>query len=197
MDGVGVDRFVIIPTMKNADAGLIERFVSKKTIWRGRAVDFRVDTVKLPNGKKATREFLDHPGAVGVVPFVDDRTVAMVRQYRHPVGEVTLELPAGKLDKGENPLACVKRELAEETGYKAGKISRLIQYWPTPAFANEMLHLYVATDLKPGKMNTDDDEFLQCVKVPFKKALAMALSGEIKDSKTIIGLLACAVQRKR
>jgi ADP-ribose pyrophosphatase len=179
--------------MKSADAGLIETFVSKKTIWRGRAVDFRVDTVRLPNGKPATREFLDHPGAVGVVPFVDKDTVVMVRQYRHPVGEITLELPAGKLDKGENALACVKRELAEETGYTAKKIARLVQYWPTPAFANEVLHLYVATGLKPGKMNTDADEFLQCVTVPFKKAIAMALSGEIKDSKTIIGLLACAV----
>lgn len=183
--------------MKHVDAGLIERFVSKKTIWRGRAVDFRVDTVKLPNGKKATREFLDHPGAVGIVPFLNKDTVVMVRQYRHPVGEVTLELPAGKLDKGENPLACVKRELAEETGYTAKKISRLVDYWPTPAFANEVLHLYVATGLKPGKMNTDDDEFLQCVTVPLKTAMRMVLDGRIKDSKTIIGLLACAVGRKR
>ena len=183
--------------MKNADAGLIETFVSKKTIWRGRAVDFRVDTVRLPNGKSATREFMDHPGAVGVVPFADRNTVVMVRQYRHPVGEVTLELPAGKLDKGENALSCVKRELREETGYTAKTIKRLVEYWPTPAFANEVLHLYIATGLTPGKMNTDDDEFLQCVLVPFDKAIGMALSGEIKDSKTIIGLLACAVQRAR
>jgi len=186
-----------MPPMKNVDAGLIETFVSKKTIWRGRAVDFRVDTVRLPNGKTATREFMDHPGAVGVVPFADKNTVVMVRQYRHPVGEVTLELPAGKLDKGENALSCVKRELREETGYTAKTIKRLVEYWPTPAFANEVLHLYIATDLKPGKMNTDDDEFLQCVLVPFDKAVALALNGEIKDSKTIIGLLACAVQRAR
>ena len=156
---------------------------------------FRVDTVLLPNGKKATREFLDHPGAVGVVPFLDKDTVIMVRQYRHPVKEVTLELPAGKLDKGENPLACVKRELQEETGYTAKKIKPLVKYWPTPAFANEVLHLYVATNLKAGDMNTDEDEFLQCVTVPYKKALAMALNGKIKDSKTIIALLACAVMK--
>lgn len=182
--------------MKKGDSGLIERFVGKKTVWRGNAVDFRVDTVRLPNGKNATREFLDHPGAVGVVPFLDEDTVVMVRQYRHPVGEVTLELPAGKLDKGENALKCVKRELVEETGYTAGKIVKLLDYWPTPAFANEVLHMYVARDLKAGKMNTDDDEFLQCVTVPFKKALAMALDGRIKDSKTIIGLLACAVGKR-
>jgi ADP-ribose pyrophosphatase len=181
--------------MSNADAGLIERFVSKKTVWRGRAVDFRVDTIRLPNGKKATREYLDHPGAVGVIPFVDKDTVVMVRQYRHPVREVTLELPAGKLDKGESPLVCVKRELREETGYTARKITPLLRYWPTPAFANEVLHLYVAEGLKAGAMHTDEDEFLRCVTVPFRKAIRMALSGEIMDSKTIICLLACAVNK--
>ncbi len=180
----------------SADAGLIEKFVSKKTIWHGRAIDFRVDTVKLPNGKLATREFIDHPGAVGIVPFLDKNHVVMVRQYRHPVGEVTLELPAGKLDKGESILKCLKRELQEETGYTAKKIAPLIQYWPTPAFANEVLHLYVAENLVPGKMSTDEDEFLQCVVLPFRKALGMVRRGEIRDSKTIIGLLACAVNRK-
>ena len=180
----------------SADAGLIEKFVSKKTIWHGRAVDFRIDTVKLPNGKLATREFMDHPGAAAIVPFLDKKHVVMVRQFRHPVGEVTLELPAGKLDKGESILKCVKRELLEETGYTARKISPLLSYWPTPAFANEILHLYVAENLVPGKMNTDEDEFLQCVIVPFQRALAMVKRGEIRDSKTIIGLLACAVDRK-
>jgi ADP-ribose pyrophosphatase len=183
------------PPMKKGDAGLIEKFVSKKTVWRGRAVDFRVDTVRLPNKKLATREYIDHPGAVGVVPFVDKDTVVMVRQYRHPVREVTLELPAGKLDKGESPLTCVKRELKEETGYTARRIRPLVQYWPTPAFANEILHLYVAEGLTSGKMHTDDDEFLRCVTVPFRKALKMAMNGEIKDSKTIICLLACAYAR--
>ena len=181
--------------MKHVDAGLIETFVGKKTVWRGRAIDFRVDTVRLPNGKLATREFMDHPGAVGVVPFLDKDTVVMVRQYRHPIGAVTLELPAGKIDKGESLLTCVKRELHEETGYTARKIRRLIQYWPTPAFANEVLHLYVAEGLKAGKMHTDEDEFLQCVTVPFRRAIEMVLGGEIKDSKTIIGLLACAVDK--
>ncbi len=178
------------------DAGLIEKFVSKKTVWRGRAVDFRVDTVRLPNGKLATREFMDHPGAVGVVPFLPDGRVVMVRQYRHPIGKVTLELPAGKLDPRESPLQCVKRELREETGFTARKITPLIRYWPTPAFANEVLHLYSAEGLKAGKMNTDDDEFLECVTMPFQKALDMARRGKIQDSKTVIGLLACAVWKR-
>jgi ADP-ribose pyrophosphatase len=180
----------------SADAGLIEKPFKKKTIWHGRAINFRVDTVKLPNGKKATREFIDHPGAVAIVPFLDKNHVVMVRQYRHPVGEVTLELPAGKLDKGESLMKCLKRELQEETGYTARKITPLISYWPTPAFANEVLHLYLAENLKPGKMNTDEDEFLQCVVVPFEKALKMVKRGEIRDSKTVIGLLSCAVNRK-
>jgi ADP-ribose pyrophosphatase len=187
--------FVIIRPMKSVDAGLIEKFVSKKVVWSGRAVDFRVDTISLPSGKRATREYIDHPGAVGVIPFLDKDTVVMVRQYRHPVREVTLELPAGKLDEGESPLTCVKRELHEETGYTARKIRPLFNYWPTPAFANEVLHLYVAEGLKAGKMHTDADEFLQCVTVPFRKALQMVMNGEIRDSKTIICLLACAVEK--
>lgn len=181
--------------MKKGDKGLIETFVSKKTIWRGRAVNFDVDTVRLPDGKLATREYMNHPGAVGVVPFLNKDTIVMVRQYRHPVGEVTLELPAGKIDPNESLLSCVKRELAEETGYTAAKIKPLIQYWPTPAFADEVLHLYVATGLKAGKMHADDDEFIEAVTVPFKKAIAMIKNGRIRDSKTVVGLLACAVNR--
>lgn len=182
--------------MKKGDTGLIERFVSKKTVWRGRAVNFDVDTVRLPNGKLATREYMSHPGAVGVVPFLDKDTIVMVRQYRHPVGEVTLELPAGKLDARESVLSCIKRELAEETGYTARKFTPLIQYWPTPAFADEVLHLYVATGLKEGRMHADEDEFLEVVRLPFKKAVEMVRRGKIRDSKTVVGLLACAVSRR-
>lgn len=181
--------------MKKGDTGLIETFVSKKTVWRGRAVNFDVDTVRLPNGKLATREYISHPGAVGVVPFLDRDTIVMVRQYRHPVGEVTLELPAGKIDPRESILTCIKRELAEETGYTARKFTPLIRYWPTPAFADEVLHLYVATGLKEGVARADDDEFLEVVRMPFKKAVELVRRGKIRDSKTVVGLLACAVDR--
>lgn len=178
------------------DAALIEKFVKSKVVHAGNAVTFRVDTIRLPNGKLATREFMDHPGAVGVVPLLPGNRVVMVRQYRHPVREVTLELPAGKLDKGERPLPCVRRELAEETGYTARRITPLINYWPTPAFANEVLHLYVAEGLVPGKMRTDEDEFLECVTLPFKKAIELVRRGDIQDSKTVVGLLACAVFKR-
>lgn len=181
---------------KPRDSRLAERFSSRRTVWRGNAVNFRVDTVKLPNGKRATREYMDHPGAVGVVAFVDRKTIVLVRQYRHPVGEVTLELPAGKLDAGETVLSCLRRELREETGYEAARITPLIRYWPTPAFANEVLHLYVAEGLKPGKHSPDADEFLEVVHMPFDKAVGLARCGKIKDSKTVVGLLACALRRR-
>ena len=177
------------------ETALFEEFVRKRVVHRGKCVDFRVDTVRLPDGKLATREFLDHPGAVGVVPFLDKDTIVMVRQFRHPVREVTLELPAGKLDKGEPVMKCLKRELVEETGCTAKKFTLLLRYWPTPAFANEVLHLYVAEGLSRGKTRFDEDEFLEVVDVPFRDAVKMVYDGKIKDSKTIVGLLACAVQR--
>jgi len=179
-----------------ADKRLIETFVKRRTLYEGRMVDFVLDTVRLPNGKPATREFMDHPGAVGVLPFVDRDTVVLVRQYRHPVGEITLEMPAGKLDAGESVMACVKRELHEETGYTARRIVPLIDYWPTPAFANEVLHLFIAEGLTEGKLHPDDDEFLDVALMPFAKALDLVKNGRIKDSKTIIGLLACALWRR-
>jgi ADP-ribose pyrophosphatase len=181
---------------KKSDRRLIETLVRKNPVYRGRSVDFCVDEIRLPDGRTAFREYLDHPGAVGVVPFLDDDTVVLVRQYRHPVGVVTLELPAGKLDKNENVLSCVKRELHEETGYTARRIRPLLQYWPTPAFANEVLHLFTAEGLTAGAQHTDEDEFLEAVQMPFEKALALVRSGKIKDSKTVIGLLACALLKR-
>jgi ADP-ribose pyrophosphatase len=179
------------------DKRLTETLVRKNTVYSGRSVDFCVDEIRLPNGNSAVREYLDHPGAVGVVPFLDEETVVLVRQYRHPVGEVTLELPAGKLDEGEDVRACVERELREETGYRARKIAPLIRYWPTPAFANEVLHLFIATGLVAGRENPDEDEFLEVVRMPFDKAVSLVRSGKIKDSKTVIGLLACALSRRK
>jgi ADP-ribose pyrophosphatase len=168
---------------------LIEKFYKRSTVFTGRAVSFRVDEVILPNGKHATREYMDHPGAVAVIPFINKDTIVMVRQYRHPVGKVTLEVPAGKIDKGEKPLACVGRELEEETGYRAGKIIKLNSFWPTPAFANEVIHIYAATNLKPTKKNPDEDEFIDAVQVKFADALKMVKNGKVRDSKTVIAIL--------
>lgn len=172
----------------------VETCVKKVEVYRGNSVNFRVDRIRLPNGRLAQREFLDHPGAVGVVPLLPGGKVVMVRQYRYPVAKTTYEIPAGKLTKGEDPLSCVRRELQEETGYSARSVRPLIDYWPTPAFANEVLHLYIARGLKPGKMSPDDDEFLASEAVPFERALGWVFSGRIQDSKTVIGLMACRVR---
>lgn len=182
---------------KKSDRRLVETLVRKNPIYRGKSVDFCVDEILLPNGSTATREYLDHPGAVGVLPFLDEDTVVLVRQYRYPVGEVTLEMPAGKLDKGEDVRTCVARELHEETGYTAKRVKPLLRYWPTPAFANEVLHLFTAEGLTAGQHHPDDDEFLEVVRMPFQKALGLVRSGKIKDSKTVIGLLACAALPRR
>ena len=116
----------------------------------------------------------------------------LVRQYRFPVRRTTLEIPAGKFDGRENPLACIRRELREETGYSARKIKKLLDFWPTPAFANERLTIYLAEGLIPGALDPDPDEFLEVVVLPFREALRMVRCGRIRDSKTVIGLLACA-----
>ena len=175
---------------------LVETLVRKNIVYKGSQVNFRADHVRLPNGRPAQREYMDHPGAVGVIPFIDSRTIVLVRQYRHPVRLTTLEFPAGKLEKGENVLSCVRRELQEETGYTARKITPLIRYWPTPAFANEVLHLFVAEGLTSGKLFPDEDELLEVVTMSFAKALSLARAGKIRDSKTLIGLLACAAWRR-
>ena len=168
---------------------MIEKKLSKKVVYRGQAVDFAVDTVRLPNGKRAVREYVDHPGAVAVLPFLDPKTVVLVRQYRHPVREITYEIPAGKLDGNESPLVCLRRELREETGFTARSIHRLVDYWPTPAFSNEVIRIYRASGLVRGTASPDEDEFIAAVDVPFKTVLRWIREGRIKDSKTIIAAL--------
>lgn len=174
---------------------LAEKCIRKKRIYRGKAVDFFVDEVRLPNGKSAKREYVDHPGASAIIPFLDKDTILLVRQCRYPIGKITYEIPAGKLDGIEPPLRCAKRELREETGYKAGRVSRLLTFWPAPAFSNELLHIYIGDRLKAVGSALDEDEFLEVVQISFQKALAWITSGKIKDAKTIISLLACALKR--
>ncbi len=169
---------------------LRETFLKRNISVAGDAVSFHIDTVRLPNGKKAKREYLDHPGAVAVIALAKKNQIVFVKQYRHAVGEITWEIPAGKLYRGENPLQCVKRELEEETGYTAKRFKKLISFWPTAAFANEIIHVYIAHGLKSGKPNPDQDEFLECALWPLSKAIKAIRSGKIKDGKTLIGLLA-------
>lgn len=168
---------------------LKEKVYKKHKVYFGKAVDFCNDEVILPNGNKATREYIDHPGAVAVVPFINKTDIIFVKQYRYPINEITYEIPAGKLDKKESLLKCAKRELKEETGYTTKNIKKLISFWPSSAFSNEELIIYIAKDLVVGKNNPDDDEFVETVTISLKQALQMIKQGKIKDSKTVIALL--------
>ncbi len=173
---------------------LKEKLYKKNRIYAGKVVDFYSDEIILPNGKKAVREYLAHPGAVAVVPFINETDIIMVKQYRYPVNKITYELPAGKLDRKESLLKCARRELKEETGYGAKKIKKLISFYPSTAFSDEELHIYSACGLIEGKENPDEDEFINRVIVPFKKALNMVKTGKIKDAKTVIALLYIAAR---
>jgi ADP-ribose pyrophosphatase len=145
--------------------------------------------VQLPNGNVTSREYVKHPGAAAVLPFVDKERIIFVRQYRYTIGEETYEIPAGKIDAGETPLECVTRELEEETGYKSKKFEPLISFYPTSALSTELLHIFSAFKLEMGTLSPDEDEFVDTKIVSFKDALSMIEDGCIKDAKTIIALL--------
>lgn len=168
---------------------LREKVYKKNKVFFGKAVDFCNDEVILPNGNKATREYIDHPGAVAIVPFINKTDIIFVKQYRYPINKITYEIPAGKLDKKESLLKCAKRELKEETGYITKNIKKLTSFWPSSAFSNEELVIFIAKDLVVGKKNPDEDEFVKNVIIPFNQALKMVKQGKIKDSKTVISLL--------
>lgn len=172
----------------------MEKAFRKRLLFTG-TVKFRADTVVLPNGKKATREFMSHPGAVAVLPVLPGGEIIFVRQFRYPVGRATLEIPAGKLNSAaDNTLVRVKAELKEETGYTAAKITPLLTYWPTPAFSDEVLHIFTAQGLRGGIPAPDEDEFLRVEILSFDKAWRMIKTGAIRDSKTVIALQAWKIK---
>ena len=168
---------------------LNEKTVSTQEIYNGRIIKVRNDKVELPNGNHAAREVVKHSGGVCVVPLTDDGKVVMVKQYRYPFGEVLLEIPAGKLEYGEDPLQCGKRELLEETGYISEKFEFLGKLYPTPAYCTEVIHMYLARGLHAGKAELDVDEFLEVVEIPFEETVNMVMRNEIADAKTQIALL--------
>lgn len=165
-----------------------EKTITSEKIFSGRIVKLRVDTVELPNGKTSTREIVEHAGAVGILPVDNEEMVWLVRQYRKPLERVLLEIPAGTLEPGENPLDCAIRELEEETGLHAGQWERILGYHSAPGFCDEYLHLYLARELSPGKMNLDQDEFVQPVKMPLEEAYQAIFAGQIVDGKSIIAI---------
>lgn len=177
------------------DEALIETGIDSENIFDGTLLHVRRDTVKLPNGNTATREWIKHPGASSVIPILPDGSIILVKQYRYPVGKITLEVPAGKLDApDEDPLLCARRELSEETGYTADKIEKLTTIATTVGFSNEYIHLYLATGLHAGRQHTDDDEFINVVKVSLKEAVEMVNDGRIIDAKSVVSILMAAAR---
>jgi ADP-ribose pyrophosphatase len=168
---------------------LNEKRLASQTIFTGKILNVRLDRVLLPNGRESTREVVEHPGAVAIIPVQADGRVVLVRQYRYPVDEVLLEIPAGKLDSGEAPNDCAMRELTEETGFRAGKLEKLMSFYSAPGFTNEILHLYLAEDLQVAQQNLDGDEFLSVEVYNHEEIRKLRDAGQIKDGKTLIGLM--------
>ncbi len=167
--------------------------VSSRSIFDGRVIRLRVDEVEFAPGRRAQLELIAHPGAAAVVPVAADGTVLLVRQYRHATGgEWLLEVPAGKLDPGETPEVCARRECEEETGMRAGELVSLGSIWTTPGFTDERIWLYLARELGPGRQDLQADEQLDVVALPLAEAVQRALSGGIDDGKSIAALLRAA-----
>lgn len=172
---------------------LREKTVSQDVRFRGHIINLRVDDAILPNGNHATREVVEHPGGVCVAALTDQKELLFVRQFRYPYSEVLLELPAGKLDRnGESPLEAGKRELREETGAVAEQYRCLGKLYPSPGYCDEIIYLYLATDLTFGDAKPDEDEFLECERIPLDRAVEMVLQNKIPDAKTQVAVLKVA-----
>lgn len=168
---------------------LKETFLSRNEIYRGRIIDLHVDTVRLPNGHESTREVADHPGGVAVVALDESDNVLTVKQYRYVFSRVLEEIPAGKLEPGEDPCAAALRELKEETGAIPARFTPLSRLLVSPGCYSEVLHLYLAEGLSFGAQSPDEDEFLEVYRTPFREMLARVMRGEIEDAKTVCGVL--------
>ena len=162
---------------------------SSEKIFSGKLIDLYFDHIELPNGKSSTREWIKHPGAVCVIPILPNGNLCLVRQYRYGPRAEFIEIPAGKLDAGEDPLVCAKRELEEEIGYSAGKLTFLTNIHPAIGFSNEKMWMYLAEDLILSKQNLDQDEFLELYPLSVNAAIDLISQRKITDVKTVIGIL--------
>lgn len=176
---------------------LDEKQLKKEYMYKGKIINLRRDEALLPNGQIAVREIVEHNGGVCVVPLDNDGNVYMVKQFRYPYFKVVTEIPAGKLEKGEDPLEAGKRELQEEVGAIAKNYTFLGELYPSPGYCGEIIHMFLATDLSFGQTNPDDDEFLEPIKIPLKKAVDMVLRGELADSKTQAAILKTYILKEK
>lgn len=168
--------------------------VSTRRVYTGRILNLDVDTVRFPDGSEGELEMIRHPGAAAVVPLASDPTgpdpvILMIRQYRYAAGGPLWEIPAGRLDQGEAPEACAHRELREEAGVTAGRLERLTTIWTTPGFTDEAIHLFLAQDLAATTAAREPDEFIEVIPRPLSEVLAGIRDGEIRDGKTVAGIL--------
>lgn len=168
---------------------LIEETVDSQIVFRGKIITVRLDTAKLENGKTASREVVEHPGGVCILPMEEDGTVYTVRQFRYPFGRVTEELPAGKLDGPEDHRLAALRELSEEIGAEPEELVYLGYLMASPGFSSEMLHMYLARGLHHGEQHPDEDEFLEVERTPFSVLVERVMAGELTDAKTVAAVL--------
>ncbi len=165
-----------------------EKVLESHWVYKGKILKLRLDTYKMEDKTKVF-ELVDHPGAVVIVPIDPKGRLLLIKQWRRAVGEIILELPAGKLEQDEAPLFCAQRELQEEVGYKAGRLTKLSSFYSAPGFCNERLHLFVAKDLLPSTLAPDDDEGIDVLPTYLPDAIKMIEEGKIEDAKTIAGIL--------
>ncbi len=168
---------------------LEEKTLSRDYRYRGKIVNLRVDDAEMPDGKTALREVVEHPGGVCVAALTDRDELLFVRQYRYPYGEVTLELPAGKLERGEDPAQAIRRELREETGAEGGDYLSLGNLYPTPGYCDEIIRLYATRIVRRAQPSPDEDEFIEAVCIPLQRAVEMVMGGMIPDAKTQVLVL--------
>lgn len=173
---------------------LQERTVSSQAIFTGRVISLQVDEVQLPDGSLSTREIVKHPGAVAILAVQDERML-VVTQYRKALEKIQVEIPAGKLEPGEDLAVAANRELEEETGYRAKSLNHLCSFYTSPGFANEILHLYVTDDLEPGTLKPDQDEFIESEWITFAEAQEWIAQGLISDAKTMLSVFAWQAYR--
>ena len=166
-----------------------EKKIDSKTVYEGVIVDVTLDNAELVNGKRVKREVVHHPGGAAVIPIDDEGFCLCVRQFRYPMQKLMLEIPAGKLDRGEDHRLCAERELSEETGLAADQLIYLGGICTSPGFSDEMLHIYLALGLHPGECHPDDDEFLELERHHIDELTDKVMSGEIEDAKTVIAVL--------
>ena len=173
---------------------LTEKTVKQNVVFEGKIIRVRCDDARLPDGKPCKREVVDHAGGASVL-YVREGKVLLVRQFRYPYMEETLEIPAGKLNPGEDPAQTAARELAEETGWQPASVEHMFTIYPTPGYSAEKIYIYRAHGVREGQVHPDEDEFVTAAFYPIDEVLSMIEKGEIKDAKTIIAVMSLCLQK--